>query len=76
MPQATNSPSVVYILGGIAAIFLVVLIVFGLVNTFIEFSSELKLLNCEIRRTEGRERKYWIRKRSRLWLSLLPFVKY
>ena len=71
-----NSDFTIYLLGGIAAIFLFILIVFGLVNVFIEFSSELKHINCEIRRTEGHERKHWIRKRRRLWLSLLPFVKY
>ena len=40
------------------------------------FSAELRYLNIEIERTEGAARKYWLRKRRRLWLSLLPFVKY
>ena len=41
-----------------------------------DFSGELRAINMEIRRTEGRERRYWLRTRRRLWLSLLPFYKY
>ncbi|MBE6729756.1 MAG: hypothetical protein E7568_05950 [Ruminococcaceae bacterium] len=41
-----------------------------------EFYKELKYLNSEIRRTRGGERKFWLYKRRRLWLSLIPFVKY
>ena len=41
-----------------------------------DFSGELRTINMEIRRTEGRERRHWIRTRRRLWLSLLPFYKY
>ncbi len=41
-----------------------------------DFKQELKYLNCEIERTEGEEQKYWIRQRRKLWLSLIPFVKY
>jgi hypothetical protein len=40
------------------------------------FSRELKYLNNEIERTSGKERMRWKRQRRRLWLSLLPFVKY
>lgn len=42
----------------------------------IAFQKELRHLTIEIARTEGQEREYWIRKRRRLWLSLLPFVRY
>lgn len=41
-----------------------------------DFKQELKYLNCEIERTDGEEQKYWIRRRRKLWLSLIPFVKY
>ena len=47
-----------------------------LMTFFIAFSKELKKLNTEIRRGIGDERKYWIKERRRLWLSLIPFVKY
>ena len=30
----------------------------------------------EIGRTTGAERRHWIRQKRRLWLSLIPFVKY
>lgn len=40
------------------------------------FSMELRYLNMEIGRTEGEECRYYMRRRRRLWLSLLPFVRY
>lgn len=65
-----------YWLIGILAVFFLVLILFGSVFFFSDFSRELKYLNNEIRRTEGAERKHWIRMRRRLWLSLFPFIRY
>lgn len=41
-----------------------------------EFKKELSYLNGEISRCSGNERKYYKRLRRRLWLSLIPFVKY
>lgn len=41
-----------------------------------DFSQELKYLNNEIRRTDGDEQRYWISRKRRLWLSILPFVRY
>ncbi len=43
---------------------------------FRDFSYELQKLNGEIKRCHGGEKKYWKRKRRRLWLSLIPFVRY
>lgn len=57
-------------------LFFAVLLVFGMISFWTAFSRELRQLNSEIRRTTGSERRYWIRRRRRLWLSLLPFVKY
>lgn len=37
--------------------------------------SESKYINMEIRRTKGSERRYWKRKKRRLWLYLFPFCK-
>ena len=55
-------------------------ILFGLLVGFCmfinDFSRELKYINCEIGRNTGDERKYWIRQKRRLWLSLIPFVRY
>ena len=40
------------------------------------FFRELKYLKSEIHRTRGKERERWKRRKRRLLLSLLPFVKY
>lgn len=64
--------TLVIIVGGL---FIFVLLV-GLALQISDFSKELKYINCEIERTDGEEQKYWIRQRRRLWLSLIPFVKY
>ena len=56
--------------------FFVGLIVFGVVSFTTKFISELRQLNNEILRTTGEEKKHWIRRRRRLWLSLIPFIKY
>ena len=40
------------------------------------FGKELKYLNSEIIRTDGREQRYRKRQRRRLWISIIPFVRY
>ena len=40
------------------------------------FIRELRYINTEIARTTGEQRQYWLRLRRRLWLSLIPFVRY
>lgn len=75
MPLANNTDTVLYLLICFAAFFLFLLLS-GLSCFINDFSQELKYINCEIRRTNGSERRYWKRKRRRLWLSLIPFVKY
>ena len=40
------------------------------------FIQELRYLNTEIARTTGEARRRWLRLRRRLWLSLIPFVRY
>lgn len=67
---------------GLDVIFVIVIVFFGSMILFsfikwlINFRRELKLLKSEIGRTFGREQKYWIKKRRRLWFSILPFVRY
>lgn len=51
-------------------------LIYALVTFSQDFSRELRLLKCEINRTDGAERKHWQRKKRRLWLSLIPFIKY
>lgn len=55
---------------------LLFVILIGFIQFSNEFITELQYLNSEIERTDGEERAYWISQRRRLWLSLLPFVKY
>ena len=76
MPEATNLDRETLVLVVIVAGFFLLLILVGLVSFINDFSSELRYLNNEIRRTTGAERRHWIRQRRRLWLSLIPFVKY
>lgn len=75
MPE-TNPDTELYWLIGIVAFIFLIAILFGLAQFFNDFSHELRYLNNEIGRTDGEERKHWIRRRRRLWLSLIPFVKY
>lgn len=76
MPQETNPDVGLYILIGILAFILLIGLLFGFAQFMNDFSRELKYLNNEIGRTDGEERKHWIRQRRRLWLFLIPFVKY
>ena len=61
---------------GVVVIGLLILMLIRIVMIYDAFTMELKRLNCEIGRTKGAEQQHWLRKRRRLWLSLIPFVKY
>ncbi len=51
--------------------------ILGAFITFlVDFFRELRYLNKEIQCSAGAERQYWMHQRRRLWLSLLPFIKY
>jgi len=69
--EATSYFFIILILG----FFLVTLFV-SVAKWSIEFSGELRAINIEIKRSSGREREYYKKKRRRLILSILPFVKY
>lgn len=76
MPPANNPNTELYWLIGIIA-GLILLILFVNFARFInEFSRKLRYYNIEIGRTKGSEQRYWEHRRRRLWLSLIPFVKY
>lgn len=75
MPENNLDIGTCWLIGIVAVIFLLVLIVRFAVFVN-DFSSELRYLNSEIQRATDAELRYWIRKRQRLWLSLIPFVKY
>lgn len=40
------------------------------------FLREMRFLNMEIQRSHGKEQERWKRRKRRLWLSIIPFVKY
>lgn len=72
-----NNESIALVFALIVLAFLIlVFVIFISAHLVTDFSKELKYLNCEISRTTGAERKAWKAKRRRLWLSILPFVKY
>ena len=66
----------IYWLIALLVLLLVPLVTVSLVVFFRDFTRQLTYLNSEIERSEGRQRQHWIRRRRRLWLSLLPFIKY
>ncbi len=62
---------------GVISCVIIVILSIGGIGMFInDFSRELHMLNMEISRTSGEERRYWKRRRRRLWLSIIPFIKY
>ncbi len=76
MPSENNFNIVLYCLIAIVATF-ILLLTLSVFAAFLDgFSIELKRVNREIHRTHGHERKHWKRKRRKLWLSLLPFVRF
>ena len=76
MPEANNPDTELYWLIGIVAVIFLLILIVVFAQFINDFSRELKYLNNEIGRTTGAERRHWIRQRRRLWLSLIPFVKY
>lgn len=65
-----------YVLIGVMAVLVVILLIIFFVNWLSEFEQELKYINNEINRTEGREKKHWQKQRRRLFLSIIPFIRY
>lgn len=76
MSEANNLSYEFWIVVGVAAIPILLVLLVELCLYIKEFSQELEYINMEIERTEGSERRYWRRRKRRLWLSLIPFVKY
>lgn len=53
-----------------------ILVLFGVLQYITDFRRELRYINNEIRRNHGKEKRYWEKRKKKLWLSLIPFVKY
>ena len=72
---APISESDLWLIGILAALVLAVVMLRFMLFIH-DFSEELCYLNMEIARSEGAERSYYVHERRRLWLSLIPFIKY
>ena len=73
---STNTDDSSYWILGFTVAFILLLMFIRAVCFFYDFSKELKYLNSEIDRADDDEIDYYLYKRRRLWLSLIPFVKY
>lgn len=62
-----------YALIGVIIFFFAIAFIVNLALFVNEFVPKLKHINSEIKRSRGKEKRFWKRKRRRLWLSLLPF---
>ena len=69
------SETVYYFLIIVFVVLMLALLICRIVIRFERLKRKLKYINIEISRTRGSERKYWKKKKRRLWLSLIPFYK-
>ena len=76
MPQENNPNLIIIMLVCIVAAIILFLFLVKLINYFNDFAKELKYLNCEIGRTTGDRLEHFKKQKRRLWLSLIPFVRY
>ena len=74
--QTSGEDCMIYFLFGVIVVITALILMLKIMLFLTGFSEELGYLNMEIRRTEGEERRYYIYLRRRLWLSLLPFIRY
>ena len=72
-PNSENLLLIAVIIIGIAVLFIA--IVEGVV-LLQRFTRDLTRINREISRSTDDDKYYWLKKRRRLWLSLIPFVPY
>ena len=61
---------------GISLVLAVALFLSVFIPWLRDFRHEMRYINMEIQRNEGRERERWVRRKKRLWLSILPFFRY
>jgi|GEM_PF-2536565 len=72
----TTGDTLFYLAAAIFALIIIVAILISFVQWIIGFRTEYRYIKNEINRTYGREKKYWIRQKRRLILSVIPFVRY
>ena len=66
----------VYVLAGVIAAVLLVLVIVRFAMWLQSFLMELRYLDKEIERTAVEEKQHWIKRKKRLLLSWIPFVRY
>lgn len=76
MFRSESLENALYLLVGVTILFVLLTLIAYLVPFFVEFKKELDYLNMEIKRTTGEGKKVWLRRRRKLWLSLIPFVRF
>lgn len=76
MTYENNIDTLLLAITAIAAVFLLVALLAWIVRFVRDFKMELHYIEDKIAVTRGEERGYWRFRRKRLWLSLIPFVKY
>lgn len=67
--------SPVELIGVVVAGLVLLFLVFGVAQFAARFLKELRYLDSEIARTDGEERRYYIRCKRKLLRSLIPFVR-
>ena len=72
----TENERLTRVLAIVTGAIILTLLTVSIVSTLTEFNKEMRYLNREIKRTRGSEQKHYLKQRRRLWLSLIPFVKY
>ena len=72
----TGNDTGLFVMFILVILFLTSLLLVSFIRWVLDFRWELKRLKSEIGRTKGREQERWKRKKKKLWLSLLPFVRY
>ena len=71
-----SSDTLFWILTGILIVFIFIVVLVYFIQWLDFFTQELKHLNNEIGRTTGREQKHWKKRKKRLLLSIIPFIRY
>ena len=78
-PQSANVDSTaswIYLGVGIFAIIAIIFVVAVFIPWLQDFRRELRYLNIEISRTQGREKLHWVKRKKKLIRSILPFFHY
>ena len=72
----SNTESSIYtVLVVLIVLIIAFLLLLRLVMINDTFRHELKYIKMEIRRSAGKERRYWLHEKKKLWLSLIPFYR-